>query len=64
MREGLLAEAKATLDRLEAQRKLFGRGQAVALAQRALLYARDELEMATLRLRLRSFSSFSPALCI
>ena len=52
-REEILADAKAQLDRLEAQRKVFTKGRALSLAQRSLLYARDELEMSTMRMRLR-----------
>lgn len=37
----------------QAQRRLFLRARALALAQRMLLYAHDELAMATMRLRLR-----------
>ncbi|EIE26712.1 hypothetical protein COCSUDRAFT_59229 [Coccomyxa subellipsoidea C-169] len=52
-REALLAAAKAALDRLEAGRRVFLRGRALALAQRFALYARDELAMSTLRIRVR-----------
>lgn len=44
---------KALLDWLEAERKLLVKGRALALAQRALLYAADELAMARMRLRVR-----------
>lgn len=44
---------KALLEWLESERKLLVRGRAFALAQRALLYAADELAMARMRLRVR-----------
>ena len=43
--------AAAQLDAMEATRKLFLRARALALAQRAKLYALDELEQCTMRLR-------------
>jgi hypothetical protein len=48
-----LAAAKAALERLEAGRRVFLKGRALALAQRAALYARDELAMSALRIRVR-----------
>ena len=53
-----MAQGKAQLDRLEAMRKLFTKSRALSLAQRALLYAKDELEMCTMRMRV-SISSRS-----
>ena len=50
-RADILAQGKAQLDRLEAMRKLFTKSRALSLAQRALLYAKDELEMCTMRMR-------------
>ena len=44
---------KAMLEWLEAERKLLLKGRALALAQRTLLYAADELAMARMRLRVR-----------
>lgn len=53
-RAAALAEAAgAHLERLEGQRRLFLAARALALAQRMLLYAHDELGMATMRMRLR-----------
>ncbi len=52
-REVLVAQSKAHLDLLEGQRKLFLRSRAVSLAQRALLYAHDELDMSMMRMQLR-----------
>ncbi len=43
---------QAHVDRLEAQRRLLVSARSVSLAQRMLLYAHDELAMATMRLRL------------
>ena len=51
VRDGVLAASKAALERMEACRKVFLRGRALALAQRMALYARDELNMSTLRIR-------------
>lgn len=53
-REALVAQSKAHLDLLEGQRKLFLRSRALSLAQRALLYAHDELDMSMMRMQLRS----------
>ncbi len=53
-REVLVAQSKAHLDLLEGQRKLFLRSRALSLAQRALLYAHDELDMSMMRMQLRS----------
>lgn len=47
----MLAASKVALERLEASRKVFLRGRAFALAQRMALYARDELNMSALRIR-------------
>lgn len=58
-RADILAQGKAQLDRLEAMRKLFTKSRALSLAQRALLYAKDELEMCTMRMRVSSFPNFS-----
>ncbi|GBF99704.1 hypothetical protein Rsub_12416 [Raphidocelis subcapitata] len=49
----LVAAGQAHLERLEGQRRLFLAARALALAQRMLLYAHDELAMATMRMRLR-----------
>ncbi|KAL0019181.1 hypothetical protein WJX77_000293 [Trebouxia sp. C0004] len=54
VREVLVAQSKAHLDLLEGQRKLFLRSRALSLAQRALLYAHDELDMSMMRMQLRS----------
>ncbi len=53
-REVLVAQSKAHLDLVEGQRKLFLRSRALSLAQRALLYAHDELDMSMMRMQLRS----------
>ncbi|GAB4820920.1 hypothetical protein N2152v2_007966 [Parachlorella kessleri] len=53
-KEVLAAAGKAQLDLLESARKLYLKARAVTLAQRAKLYALDELDMATMRLRLRT----------
>jgi len=53
-REALVAQSKAHLDLLEGQRKLYLRSRALSLAQRALLYAHDELDMSMMRMQLRS----------
>ena len=53
-REVLVAQSKAHLELLEGQRKLFLRSRAASLAQRALLYAHDELDMSMMRMQLRS----------
>ena len=50
-KELLAAAGKAQLELLEAGRKLYLKARAVTLAQRAKLYALDELDMATMRLR-------------
>lgn len=50
---GLLVAARAHLDRLEAQRRLYLSARALGLAQRTLLYAHDELSMAVMRIRCR-----------
>lgn len=50
-RAEIVSQGKAQLDRLEAMRKLFTKSRALSLAQRALLYAKDELEMCTTRMR-------------
>ena len=50
-RAEVVSQGKAQLDRLEAMRKLFTKSRALSLAQRALLYAKDELEMCTMRMR-------------
>lgn len=55
-RDALLAAAKTALGRLEAGRRVFLKGRALALQQRAALYARDELAMSTLRIRVRHTS--------
>ncbi len=55
-RDAVLAVAKTALERLEAGRRVFLRGRALALAQRFALYARDELAMSTLRIRVRCLS--------
>lgn len=57
-REAVLAAARASLERLEAGRRVFLRGRALALAQRMALYARDELAMSNLRIRVRLLGCF------
>ena len=52
-RDAAVEAGKALLDWLEAERKLLVKGRALSLAQRALLYAADELVMARMRLRMR-----------
>ena len=54
LRDSILAAAKVALERMEAGRKVFLKGRALALAQRMALYARDELNMSTLRIRVYS----------
>ena len=49
-----MSQAKAHLDVLESQRKLYLRSRALTLTQRALLYAHDELDMSMMRMQLRS----------
>ena len=49
-----MAQSKAHLEVLEAQRKLYLRSRALSLAQRGLLYAHDELDMSMMRMQLRS----------
>ncbi|KAK9844148.1 hypothetical protein WJX81_006007 [Elliptochloris bilobata] len=53
-RDSVLAASKPALERLETERRLFVRGRSLALAQRFLLYAHDELAMAALRMRVRA----------
>lgn len=53
VREEILAAGKRQLDRLEAMRKFFVKSRTLSLAQRELLYAKDELEMCTMRMRVR-----------
>ena len=53
-RDSLLAAAKTHFDAFEAHKKLCWRARALSRAQRALLYALDELEMSTMRLQLRA----------
>ncbi|EFJ51898.1 hypothetical protein VOLCADRAFT_87560 [Volvox carteri f. nagariensis] len=50
--EEIIREGKAHVERLEAQRRLLVAARAASLAQRMLLYAHDELAMATARMRL------------
>lgn len=50
---GLQAAAEAHLEALEATRKLFIEARALSMAQRSLLYAHDELDMAVMRFQLR-----------
>ncbi len=52
--KALVDDARAHLERLEAQRKLLVDARTLSLAQRQLLYAHDELSMATMRIRLRA----------
>ena len=52
-RDVLVSQAKAHLDVLENQRKLYLRSRALSLTQRALLYAYDELDMSMMRMQLR-----------
>ena len=47
---------------MEASRKVFLKGRALALAQRMALYARDELNMSTLRIRVRLPRGLTPLL--
>ncbi|KAK9810177.1 hypothetical protein WJX72_006177 [[Myrmecia] bisecta] len=51
-RDAVLSAAKVGLEALEEQRRVFLRARALSLAQRSVLYARDEMEMATMRTRL------------
>lgn len=60
-RVDIIAQGKAQLERLEAMRKLFTKSRALSLAQRALLYAKDELEMCTMRMRVSLSSNFEGA---
>jgi hypothetical protein len=53
VRDRLAAHGRVHLELLEADRKLYLRCRALTLAQRGVLYARDELEMAVMRLRLQ-----------
>ena len=53
-RDELLAASKTHFDAFEAHKKLCWRARALSRAQRALLYALDELEMSTMRLHLRA----------
>ena len=55
-RTEIASQGKAHMERLEAMRKLFTKSRALSLAQRALLYAKDELEMCTMRMRVRYYS--------
>jgi hypothetical protein len=64
LRDSILAAAKVALERMEAGRKVFLKGRALALAQRMALYARDELNMSTLRIRVRSHCSGTVRACI
>ncbi|GLI64470.1 hypothetical protein VaNZ11_007743 [Volvox africanus] len=48
----IMREGKAHVNRLEAQRRLLVAARSTSLAQRMLLYAHDELAMATMRMRL------------
>ena len=57
LRDGVLAASKVALERMEASRKVFLKGRALALAQRMALYARDELHMSTLRIRVRPLAA-------
>ena len=47
----LQEEGKAHMERLAALRRLYIKCGALGLAQRALLYAKDELNMCTMRMR-------------
>ena len=49
-----MAQSKAHLEVLETQRKLYLRSRSLSLAQRALLYAHDELDMSMMRMQLRA----------
>lgn len=62
-RDVVLTEGKVQLDRLEAMRKFFVKARALSLAQRELLYAKDELEMCTMRMRVRLLSSANSCAC-
>lgn len=53
-RDALVAQSKAHLEVLEVQRKLYLRSRSLSLAQRALLYAHDELDMSMMRMQLRA----------
>ena len=61
LRDGVLAASKVALERMEASRKVFLKGRALALAQRTALYARDELNMSTLRIRVSLQASLRAA---
>lgn len=52
-RDEMLQMGKAHLDSLELQRKAYVKARAFAMAQRSGLYARDELEMSVMRIRIR-----------
>ena len=52
-RDALVRSSRCHLEVLEAQRKVYLRSRAVALAQRGLLYAHDELDMSMMRMQLR-----------
>ena len=52
-REEILQLGKAHLESLELQRKAYVKARAHAMAQRSSLYARDELEMSVMRIRVR-----------
>ena len=62
-REVVLAAARASLERLEAGRRVFLKGRALALAQRMALYARDELAMSNLRIRVCRLACSSACRC-
>lgn len=49
-----MGQSRAHLEVLEAQRKLYLRSRSVSLAQRALLYSHDELDMSMMRMQLRA----------
>ena len=53
-RDALVAQSKAHLEVLEMQRKLYLRSRSLSLAQRAFLYAHDELDMSMMRMQLRA----------
>jgi hypothetical protein len=53
-RDELLAASKTHFEAFEAHKKVCWRARALSRAQRALLYALDELEMSTMRLHLRA----------
>jgi len=59
LRKRLVEEGRAHMQRLETLRGLYIKCGALGTAQRALLYAKDELGMCHMRMRVSPFSSAS-----